>query len=255
MAAGAVTGARAPPAEMRPASETREPKENQIMTTKNDGKLTKGQRDELGRLARRNEKLAKAAVQERVAELEVNLETQLASIYSFDDDEVWREVKEAGEAAVAVAQAEADGAIAERCEQLGIPDWARPRFAAGVVWTGRGENAAAERRVELRRVGKARIAAFAKKAVAEIERRSVAWQTRLIAGGLESDEARRLLEEMPTAEQLMPAVDVAELRAEVEASPKAGFEDSRRRALDSTWERREELRKLGLPYNALDDNE
>jgi hypothetical protein len=225
------------------------------MTDMNDGKMTKGEREELGRLARRHEKLAKAEIQERAAALEADLEDQLATIYSFDDNDVWREVKQEGAAVVAAAKAEANAKIAERCDQLGIPDWARPSFEAGVVWFGRGQNATAERRVELRRAGKSKIAAFAKKAAAEIERRSVGWQTELLTSGIESDEAKRLLAKMPTVEELMPPLDAAELLVEVEAEPKARVEQTRRQmlGLSDRWEREAELRRLGLPIDDEDE--
>lgn len=45
----------------------------------------------------------------------------------------------------------------------------------------------------------------------EIERRSLEAQTVLLAGGLQTDEAKQFLAEMPTAEQLMPSLDMAAL--------------------------------------------
>jgi hypothetical protein len=50
-------------------------------------------------------------------------------------------------------------------------------------------------------------------AKAEIERRSVAAQTTLLAGGFTTEAARRALAEMPTAEAFLPEVSVEELRA------------------------------------------
>jgi hypothetical protein len=55
------------------------------------------------------------------------------------------------------------------------------------------------------------VAAEAKAAKVQIERASVDVQTQLVAGGLQSNEAREFLAAMPTAEALMPAVTVAEI--------------------------------------------
>jgi hypothetical protein len=171
--------------------------------------MTRHDRDELARLIRRREKLAKGATAQRAAELMADFEQQLAKRYSFDDDYVWREAHAAAEEAVAKAAAE----VEKRCEQLGIPESFRPGIS-GVGWYGRGENAVAERRTELRRVAKSRVDALTAAAKVEIERRSVDVQTTLIAGGLESDEARAFLESMPTPEGLMPVLALTEIEAQ-----------------------------------------
>lgn len=70
------------------------------------------------------------------------------------------------------------------------------------------ENGSASRRAELRRVLDTRVTALEKQAITEIERRSLQIQTELMAGGLDSDEARVFLESMPTAESLMPGLAI-----------------------------------------------
>lgn len=83
-----------------------------------------------------------------------------------------------------------------------------------VSWYGRGENASALRRGELRAVAKTRIDADARAAKVAIERSSVEMQTELVAGGLESEAARAFLPSMPTTEALMAAApSVAEIEA------------------------------------------
>jgi hypothetical protein len=72
-------------------------------------------------------------------------------------------------------------------------------------WYERGENASARRRAELRTVAKTRIDAMAKAAKVEVERQSIGVQSRLVASGLSSDEARTFLATMPTAEALVGA--------------------------------------------------
>lgn len=170
--------------------------------------MTKSERDDLARLVRRREKLAKADADTLAAERRADFEHQMASIYRPAEDEVWRELH----AATVAFVAEADERIKERCRELGIPDEFRPAIDAH--WYTRGENAAKSRRAELRAVAESRINADARTAKAEIERRSVEVQTELVAGGLESDEARGFLASMPPAAELMPATPtVAEIEA------------------------------------------
>jgi hypothetical protein len=168
--------------------------------------MTKAERDELAKLVRRREKLAKSDVDGRAAKLEADFEEQLAKRYDPLDAR-WRGLYEDAERAVQ----DLNERIAEQCEQAGIPAQLAP--SAGMGWSSRGENYSAERRAELRKVAKARIVAEVKDAKTKIERSSVEVQTQLVAGGLESDEAKAFLDSMPTAEALMPPVSVAELEA------------------------------------------
>ena len=133
----------------------------------------------------------------------------MASVYRPADDNVWRELHATADNEVA----DADERIADRCRQLGIPETFRPRLQ--LLWHSRGENAAANRRTELRAVAKTRIDADKKTATTEIERRSIDIQEQLIAGGFETDEARAFLTSMPTADALMPAApSLAEIEAQ-----------------------------------------
>jgi len=167
--------------------------------------MSKAERKELAALVRRREKLAKSDVDRVAAERLASFEKQAASYYRADDDDVWAEHARVAEQAVA----DANVVIAERCHQLGVPDWTAPRIS--VSWSGRGENAAKDRVTELRRVAGTRVTAAAQAAKVEIERASLEVQTQLLAGGLESDEARAFLNSMPTADALMPAVTMAEI--------------------------------------------
>ena len=167
--------------------------------------MTKGERDELGRLARRRAKLAKVDVDRVAAFRLAAVEQEFAAIYRSEDDAVWREANATAEEAVA----EANARVAERCRELGI----RPQFAPSisVYWNRRGEEASKDRVAELRRVAKTRLDADAKAAKVEIDRASLRVETELVAGGLRSVEARAFLEAMPTAEALLPPLTVAEI--------------------------------------------
>jgi hypothetical protein len=172
--------------------------------------MTKAERDDLQRLIRRREGVLKSAAEQRSAELLADFEQQLASIYSYDQDEVWAKAYQAAEAATAQAQA----AIARRCEKLGIPAKFAP--SVGITWQGRGQNAVAWRQNELRRVAKSRIAAIEKAARVKIELQSVDLQSQVIANGL-TGAARAFLDTMPAIDTMMPALDVAKVESMLES--------------------------------------
>ena len=169
--------------------------------------MTRAERTDLGALIRRREKLLKTAAKQRAAELMANFEKQISTIFSYDDDETWKTAYASAERAVE----EAEAVIAEQCRKLGIP----PEFAPSILmgWSGRGENAVSKRRTELRRVAKTEIDALEARAKTEIERVSVEQQTALISDGLTSVAAQAFLEQMPTAENLMPVLDMEQMKA------------------------------------------
>lgn len=171
------------------------------------GRMSKGERDDLARVVRLREKVLKTAAAERSAWLLSDFEAQLAAEYAFDDDAVWARAKEAAQKVVDAAQAEVEA----RCRALGIPDQFAPGLSLG--WYSRGENAVRERRAELRLAARARVAAEEKRARAEVERWSADTQTKLLAAGLDSAEARTFLESMPTAEALMPPLTLGDVEA------------------------------------------
>ncbi len=169
--------------------------------------MTRAERTDLGALIRRREKLLKTAAKQRAAELMANFEKQISTIFSYDDDEIWKAAQASAEQAVE----EANAVIAQQCHKLGIP----PEFAPDIsmAWYGRGQNASNQRRTELRRVAKTEIDALEARAKTEIERVSVEQQTALISDGLTSVAAQAFLEQMPTAETLMPVLDMEQIKA------------------------------------------
>jgi hypothetical protein len=171
--------------------------------------MTKGDRESLLKVCRLRAKVAKADVVALAAQRKAQFEEQMATIYSYDNDAVWKQAHAAAKSAVEQAK----GMIAERCRQLGIPQ----NFAPGInmYWNDRGENVVAQRRAELRQVGYAKIDQLAKEANVEIDRRSAETQTKLLAAGLDSNEAKAFLEAMPTAAQLMPNVNAAEIQKQL----------------------------------------
>lgn len=169
--------------------------------------LTKTERTDLLKLARMRERVARAEVDQRAAELLANAEAQLSAKYQFSD-EAWADVTRAAKDAVA----EADAEVARVCAEKGIPTEFRPGLA--VQWYSRGENAMAGRRAELRKAASTRIDAKAKAAKHQIAAASVQVQTELLATGLTTEAAQSFLTSMPTPEQLMPVLSLAEIEAE-----------------------------------------
>jgi len=172
--------------------------------------MTKGERQELGQLIRKRERVMKMQAQERSAALLAEFDAQSAKIYHYDEDPVWQRVQREAASAIETAKVE----IASRCQELGIP----PEFAPdiNIYWNGRGHNAVAERRAELRRAAKSRIAAIEADAIHKIEMLSLQAQTQIVANGLESEAAKQFLNAMPALDQLMPPVQFDEIASLVE---------------------------------------
>ena len=85
--------------------------------------LRKAETLSLQTLIRQLEKLLKSAAAQRSAELMADFERQLASEYSWDQDEIWHQAFDTAKRALAEAKA----IIATRCEELGIPAQFAPR--------------------------------------------------------------------------------------------------------------------------------
>lgn len=172
-------------------------------------RMTKAERDDLVRLIKQREKVAKTAAEQRSAAMLAEFERQVSALHNFATDEVWS----------AAAQAAADAAkkcneeIAARAKELGIPDEFAPKLTYG--WSRRGENEYQARRAELRRVAKAEIETVEGLARVQIEAQSVEAQTQVIAHGLTSEAAISFLQNMPAIESLMPPLDVATIQAKI----------------------------------------
>lgn len=171
--------------------------------------MTKGEREDLIRLIKQREKVAKTAAEQRSAAMLAEFEQQVSAVHTFATNEVWR-------AAVEVAQQAAKEAmekVATEADKLGIPKEFQPQL--GFSWARRGENEYQGRRAELRRVAKAEIDALEKVARVQIEQASVQAQTEVIAHGLTSDAAIEFLRSMPAIETMMPALDVTAIQAKL----------------------------------------
>lgn len=168
----------------------------------NRPRMTKAERDDLIRLIKQREKLARSAAEQRSAAMLAEFEQKITDLHPFDRNEVWTAAVEA----VAEATEEANARIAAEAEKLGIPEEFRP--SVRFHWDRRGEAEYRQRRDELRRVAKAEIDAIEKAAVVQIGTESVRAQTEVISHGLESEAAQQFLNSLPAVEDMMPALDL-----------------------------------------------
>jgi len=174
--------------------------------------LSKSERDNLARLARQQGKVAKQMVAERQKALVADVEDQLAAEYRHDED-VWADITRQAQAEVA----KADKKIADICKAWGIPEEMRPSL--NLSWYKRGSSGSAERRAELRRLAFARIESAGQSAKVTIDQKVLTIETELVRDGLESAEAHAFLNSLPSAEDLLPRVDVGELDGREERRP------------------------------------
>jgi hypothetical protein len=170
------------------------------------GQITKAERAELASVIKRNEKIAKNAVATREAELVADVEAQLSAIYDANDD-AWADVTAETDRLVRQADAE----IARICRERGVRSEFRPSLQ--LMWTGRGVNADKARRMELRKLAYARIQAAGARAKTTIEVKATELLTKLAATGLDSEQGRAFLEQIPTVGELMPPISTDELKA------------------------------------------
>jgi hypothetical protein len=171
--------------------------------------MTKGEREDLIRLIKQREKVAKTAAEQRSAAMLAEFEQQVSAVHAFATNEVWRASVEAAQQAAKEAMEK----VAAEADRLGIPKEFQPQL--GFSWLRRGENEYESRRVELRRVAKAEIDALEKVARVQIEQASVQAQTEVIANGLTSAAAIEFLRSMPAIDTMMPALDVTAIQAKL----------------------------------------
>ena len=169
------------------------------------GRMTRADRDRLIKLARQRARLAKSEAVEREKILLAEVHDQMAAEFSAQD-KLWA-------AAVAIAKdaaAKANDLIRAQCIDLGIEAKYAPELS--IAWRPRSECFTdSERRAELRRLAGTRLAALTQAAKTEIDRACLQTETELVRDGLDSSEAVRYLEAMPTADDLMPVIGLDDL--------------------------------------------
>jgi hypothetical protein len=174
--------------------------------------MTKGERDDLVRLVKQRERVAKTAAEQRSAAMLAEFERQISDLHPFNKNDVWNAANEA----VVEQVRKANEAIAAEAGRLGIPEEFQPLVY--FHWARRGESEYQDRREELRKLAKAEIAAMEKVAFVQIETASVNAQTEVIANGLNSEAAVAFLNRLPAIETMMPALDVTSIQAKLAAN-------------------------------------
>jgi hypothetical protein len=167
--------------------------------------MSRTDRQQLIQLVKARARQARGEAEMREAVLLAEIEDQIAREYSARD-QIWAE----GVAIAEEAARKANDLIVARCVDLGIPASQAPVLA--MQWYSRSSSFAdPKRRAELRKLAVAKLAALTKTAKTMIDRTALDAETALLLGGLDSAEARRLADTLPTVEQLMPALGLRDL--------------------------------------------
>jgi hypothetical protein len=185
-------------------------------------KLSRTETHDLSMVIKDRTKVLRAHAEEQAAACLADFETKMATVYTFDQDEVWKKATE--EARKVVEQSQ--NTIAKRCKELGIPAAFAPSISAS--WAGRGENMLAARRTELRRVAKAAIDAMTKAAITKIEKQALDLRTQVISMGLISPDAKMFLESLAPVEESMRSLDFGEIERKLEKEQQLRIADRRR---------------------------
>ena len=189
-----------------------------LTTNQEPRRLSRSETHDLSMIIKDRTKVLRAHAEAQGAACMADFEKQLATAYTWDQDETWKKAHKSAEDAASAAQE----LIAERCKELGTPRTFAPDISLN--WHGRGENAFAGRRVELRRVAKASIEAMTKAAITKIEKQSLDLRTQVVAMGLLSADAKLFLESLAPVEEAMRALDFHEIERRLEQE----YEDHKR---------------------------
>ena len=178
-------------------------------------RLSRQETHDLGMIIKERTKVLRAHAAEQAAACMADFEKKLSTIYSYDQDEVWKRVTEEAMEVIKKAQEKIEAQAAKK----GIPRDLAPRLLLG--WEGRGQMKAASRRAELRRVAKAECDAMLAAATTKIERQSLALRTQVVSMALLTPEASIFLESLAPVEEAMHAIDFAAIETKM-------MEDKRR---------------------------
>jgi hypothetical protein len=184
--------------------------------------LSRNETHDLSMIIKDRTKVLRAHAEEQAAACIADFEKQMATIYTFDQDEVWEKATKEAQRVVRESQ----DVIAKRCKELGIPPTFAPQINA--TWQGRGENMLAARRAELRRVAKTSIDAMTKAAVTKIEKQALDLRTQVVGMGLLSADAKMFLESLAPVEDSMLALDFGEIEKKLEKEQQLRLADRRR---------------------------
>lgn len=172
-------------------------------------RLSRHETHDLSMIIKDRTKVLKAHADEQAKKCLADFEKKLATIYSFDQDEVW---KEATELAMAEVQKSQDKILA-RCAKLGIPRDLSPRLE--LSWNGRGQMQTERRRSELRRVAQSEIEAMKSAAITKIKKQALDLRTQVVAMGLLTPAATVFLESLAPVDDAMMSIDFATIETKL----------------------------------------
>jgi hypothetical protein len=168
-------------------------------------RITKGERAELRSLIRQRFKVLRADVNQRQAELGAELLTRVNTKFA-EADKAWSDAMYLIEEAAREANRKANDIL----RTLNLDGFDLDGRDYQLIQS-RPINKPTQERNQLHREGAARIDAQIKSALLQLDRQEADLLTRLIAGALESEEARAFLGEIPTVSALVPADRLLEL--------------------------------------------
>jgi hydroxylamine reductase (hybrid-cluster protein) len=174
--------------------------------------ITKGERAELRSLIRQRFKVLRADVEARKAELAAELQERITAKFAAED-KAWADAMFLVGEAVREANRKANDVL--RGLDIDALDTSREY---SIVIAKTIAKPVAERNI-LTRNGTTRIEAQVKSALLQLDRQEADLLTRLVAGALESDEARAFLGEIPTVSALVPADRLLELVGQLDDTP------------------------------------
>jgi len=161
--------------------------------------MTRKERDDLAKVVRLRAKVTKASLDTLAKDRLADVEAQLSVIHKADAAQ-WRQVTADADRFVKDSNVQ----IAQICDAHSVRAEFRPQLV--LSWYGRGANASADRRAELRKLACARIDADRKAGHQLVEQWAADKLTALIAGALSSAEATAFLAALPSPETLLPPV-------------------------------------------------
>lgn len=172
--------------------------------------ITKGERSELRTLIRARFKVLRADIAQRETELYAELEDRLNDRCSAED-KGWADVGFLIAEAASEASRKANDIVRQHVgRDLWPKDYELVQPAVlsrirGMITTSTPD------RTQLRRTGHAHIAATIKAAQLELDRQEADLLTKLVTTGLESEDARAFLGQIPTVSSLVPSSRLLEL--------------------------------------------
>lgn len=181
-------------------------------------KITKTEREELRRIVTRQYKVLRAEVDQRKAELLVEVETAIGHRYR-DRDETYARAREEVERIAREANAAISKALRDARDPAGnvVPLRDDVFTSGGVFVTIHVPDIDMRDRHNERRVAQANVEAMVKGALLRLDREEADLHRTLAIGALESDEARAFLTSIPTVGELVSMARLAQLQQAIES--------------------------------------